>query len=259
MNRRQIKYNNRDFAEMRQSMVNFVKTYFPDQINDFNESSPQMALIEAIASTGDVLSYYTDVQLQESLLYHANERLNLYNISQALGYKPKLTVPATVDLDIFQLLPAVGSGDNTKPDFRYALHIESNMVVSTTDTDAVYFYTTDPIDFRFSSSYDPTTITAYSVLNTGEVEYFLAKKRVKAVSGQIKQALYDFGSPKQYDKIVIRDANVSGILDIVDNDGNQWYEVNYLAQDLIPKAIRNLPENDSVLSKYRDSVPYILS
>lgn len=257
--KRQVKYINRDFAQNRQALVSFLKSYFPNQLGDFSESSPQMALLEAVSYLGDVNSFYTDVQLGESLLYHAEERINLLNLAQSLGYKPRTTVPASVELDVFQLVPSIGSGNNTKPDFRYALYIEGNMQVSTTDTDAIFFYTKDAVDFRFSSSYDPTTVTAYSVLRTGEVEYYLLKKKVKAVSGEIQTRTYSFTDPKQYDKIVIPETNITEILSVVDSDNNIWYETQYLAQDTIPISIRNVPYNDQVLSQYRDSAPYILA
>lgn len=257
--KKEVKYINRDFAENRLALVNFLKTYFPNQFADANESSPHMGLIEAVSYVSDALSFYTDVQLMESMLYHADERINLYNLAQSLGYKAKTVVPASVDLEVFQLVPSIGSGNNTKPDFSYALYIEANMRVSTADDNPIPFYTRDAVDFRFSSSYDPTTVSVYSVLQTGEVEYYLLKKKVKAVSGEIKTANYGFSDPKQYDKIVIPENNITEIISVLDSDNNTWYEVPYLAQDTIPVSVRNLPFNDPQLSAFRSSVPYILS
>ena len=257
--KRNVKYISRDFAETRLALINFLKTYFPNQVNDFSESSPQMALLESVAYASDAIQFYTDVQLQESLLYHVEERINLLNLAQSLGYKPRTTVPASVDLEVFQLLPSIGNGVDTRPDWRYALYIEPQMQVSTSDTDAIYFYTKDAVDFRYSSSYDPTTVSAYSVLGTGEIEYYLAKKTVRAVSGQIQTRTYSFSDPKQYDKIVIPETNITEIVKVIDDDNIIWSEVPYLAQDTIPISIRNLPYNDQVLSQFRSSVPYILA
>lgn len=257
--RRNVKYVNRDFAETRLALISFLKTYFPEQVGDFSESSPQMALLESVAYSSDALQFYTDVQLNESLLYHAEERINLLNLAQSLGYRPRTTVPASVDLEVFQLLPSIGNGVETKPDWRYGLYIEPQMQVSTTDTDAINFYTRDAIDFRFSSSYDPTTVTAYSVLPDGTIEYYLAKKTVKAISGQIQTRTFSFTEPKQYDKIVIPETNITEIVKVTDSDNNLWTEVSYLAQDTVPIAIRNVPYNDQVLSQFRSSVPYILA
>ena len=257
--KKNITFVQRDFAESRIALINFLKNYFPNQFQDFSENSPHVGLIEAVASVSDALNFYIDTQLHESLLYHADERINLYNLAQSLGYKAKTVVPASVELDVFQLVPSIGSGNNTKPDFNYALYIEANMQVSTTDTNPIYFYTKDSVDFRFSSSYDPTSVTVYSVLPTGEIEYYLLKKTVKAVSGQLRTTNYSFTDPKQYDKIVIPETNITELVKVTDSDNNEWYEVQYLAQDTVPISIRNLPYNDQQLSRYRSSVPYILS
>ena len=257
--KRNVQYVNKDFAESRIALINFIKTYFPNQLNDFSEASPQGALLESIAYLSDVLSFHTDIQLQESLLYLVEERKNLYNLAQSLGYKAKTITPASVELDVYQLLPAIGNGNDTRPDWRFGLYIEPNMQVSTTDNDAINFRTVDAIDFRFSSSYDPTTVTTYSVDGSGVIEYYLCKKKVKAVSGTLKTATFSFSDPKQYDKIVIQDNNVTEIVNVTDSDANKWYEVQFLAQDVVQQEIRNLPYNDPQLATYRSSVPYILS
>lgn len=254
-----VKYLSRDFAENRTALIQFLKQYFPTFLVDNNESSPHVALLEAVAYVSDALNFYSDINLQESLLYLADERKNLYNLAQSLGYKAKTVVPASVDLDVYQLVPSIGEGNNTKPDFKYALYIKDNMRVSTTDTDAVFFYTKDPVDFRFSSSLDPTTPTVYSVTDDGSVEYYLLKKRVKAVSGELQTRNFDFTEPKIYDKIVLPETNISEIIKITDSDANVWYDVPYLAQDLVEVPYRNLPYYDPVLSQYKSSVPFLLT
>ena len=256
--KRDIKYTNKDFGELRLSLINHAKTYFPQVYSDFNESSPGMMFIEMAAYIGDVLNFYSDVQLQESFLYTVNERMNLYNLSQGLGYKPKTLVPAQVDLDLMQLVPAIGEGNNVKPDFNYALNIEEGLVASTAN--GQYFRTMFPVDFRYSSSYDPTEISVYSIdNNTGDIQYYLLKKKVKAIEGRVQTSTFDFINPKPYDKIVLPETNVGEILDITDSDGNKWYEVQYLAQDIVPISLRNIPFNDAELSQYNSSVPYLLS
>ena len=103
---REIKYTNRDFSELRNALINHAKNYFPNTYRDFNESSPGMMFIEMASYVGDVLNFYTDVQLQESFLYTVNEQMNLYNLAQGMGYKPKTVVPSQVDLEVMQLVPA---------------------------------------------------------------------------------------------------------------------------------------------------------
>lgn len=255
--KRDIKYTNKDFGELRQSLINHAKNYFPQTYSDFNESSPGMMFIEMAAYVGDVLNYYSDIQLQESFLYTVNERINLYNLSQGLGYKPKTLVPSQVDLDIMQLLPAIGEGSESRPDFNYAITLETGLLARTSDN--TIFRTVQPVDFKYSSSYDPTEISVYSVQNDGTIDYYLLKKKAKAVQGSIIERTFTFTEPKPYDKIVLSDTNISEIISVVDSDGNTWYEVPYLAQDLIPISLRNIPYNDPELSQYNSSVPYLLS
>ena len=253
---REVKYINKDFAEYRRALINYAKNYYPNTYSDFNESSPGMMFMEMAAYVGDVLSFYGDVQLQESFLYTVDERINLYNLAQGHGYKAKTVVPASVELEIFQLVPSIGEGTETRPDYRYALVVEGNMTCQTED--GIQFHTRDAVDFRFSSSFDPTETSVYSVTDDGAIEYYLLKKKVRAVSGEIRTAGYDFEDPKKYDKIVLPDENVTEIIDMYDNDGNQWHEVPWMAQDLIPMSIRNTPYNNPEFAQYRSSVPYIL-
>ena len=254
---REIKYTNKDFAEFRNLLINHAKNYYRNTYKDFNESSPGMMFIEMAASTGDVLSFYSDIQLQESFLYTVNERINLYNLSQGLGYKPKTTIPSQVDLDVMQIIPSIGEGSNVSPDWSYALSIKDNLQASTSD--GIKFRTINPVDFRFSSSLDPTEVSIYSELPDGSIEYYLLKKSVKAIAGEIFSTNYEFTDPKIYDKIVIDEDGVSDIIDIVDSEGEMWYEVPYLAQDLVPIALRNIPYIDYELSTYVDQVPYLLT
>jgi hypothetical protein len=252
-----VKYVNKDFGEFRQSLIDFSKNYFPDTYNDFNEASPGMMFIELASYVGDVLSFYTDIQLRESLLSTVQEKINLYNIANSLGFKPSLITGASVDLDIYQIVPSTGNGPNNKPDFKYALSIDSNLVA--TSGENVTFRTMESVDFRYSSSLDSTEISVYSIDNAGEVENYLFRKKVKAVSGTIISRQFSFASPKPYDKITLPENNVLEILSVTDSDGNKWYEVPYLAQDTIPIPIQNLPYNDQNLAQYRDSAPYLLT
>lgn len=258
--KKDIRYLSRDFSSIKQNLIDFAKNYFPDTYQDFNESSPGMMFLEMAAYVGDVLSYYTDTTLQESLILQASERQNILDIAQSLGYKPKTNIAANVKLDVFQIVPAVGSGTNNKPDFSYAFAIETGMVVASDNRNITSeFRTTDYLDFKFSSSFDPTEITVFEVDDiTNEPTFYLLKKSVNAVSGVIKTKTYTFGAPKPYDKIELEEANIIDILYAIDSDGNKWYNVPFLAQDTIFEPTPNIARNDRQLSTYREETPYLL-
>ena len=234
-----VKYLNKDFGQFRQNLITFAKQYFPSTYNDFNESSPGMMFIEMASYVGDVLSYYTDQTFRESLLTQANEDANVLMMSQMFGYKPKLNSPAIVDLDIYQLVPAIGTGINARPDFRYALIINDGMIVETENSPVVKFRTLNTVDFTFSSSLDPTDISVYEIDNSGNIQYYLLKKSVQAVSGEVKTQTFTFGNPKPYDKIVLLENNVLDIISITDDDG---YVCRYMARPA-KHAKRFAPEN----------------
>ena len=99
--RRNIQYLNKDFTELRASLINYARTYFPTTYNDFSPSSPGMMFMEMAAYVGDVLSFYLDNQIQENFLQYARQTNNLYELAYMFGYKPNVTQVATVDVDFY--------------------------------------------------------------------------------------------------------------------------------------------------------------
>jgi len=257
-NKKDVSYLGKDFGQFRRNLVEFAKQYFPNTYTDFNQSSPGSLFIDMAAYVGDVLSYYADNNLKESLLEQATERGNIYDIAKALGYQPKNVVPAYVTMDVYQLVPAIGTGNNVRPDYNYALSIKPGMRIQQNNGPAA-FRTLDSVNFRFSSSYDATEVTIYeSDATTKLPTYYLLKKQVSAVSGEIKTVSFTFNSAVAYDKIVLPDTNVIEIVSVTESDGDKWYEVPYLAQDTIFEEVPNLAENDPELSEYRSSSPSLL-
>jgi len=77
-----IKYLNKDVSDFRGSLIEFAKTYFPKTYSDFNESSPGMMFIEMASYVGDVLSYYIDDTLKESMMVYAEDTKNVIALAQ---------------------------------------------------------------------------------------------------------------------------------------------------------------------------------
>ena len=250
----------RDFGDIRKNLIDFTKNYFPNTYNDFNESSPGMMFMEMASYVGDVLSYYTDVQLRESILEEAQEKSNVFTIAQSFGYKPKLYVPATTTLTVYQLVPAKGSGDTVRPNFDYALTLQEGMIVGSSNNPQVEFSTINKVRFGFSSSFDPTEVSVYQIdETTDEPVYYLLKKYVKAVSGTEKSTEYTFTSPKPYDKIKLSDSDgLIDVISIVDDDGDEWTKVEYLAQDTIFEELPNTTDYSLAMSGYANETPSLL-
>jgi len=254
---RDIKYINKDFGELRTSLIEFARTYFPTTYNDFTPASPGMMFMEMSAYVGDVMSFYLDNQIQENFIQFARQQDNLYTLAYMLGYRPKVTGAATVDIDFYQQVPSLLSGSTYSPDYRYALQVAENTSVRSNLVGATSFLVQDPIDFSFSSSLDPTQVTIYS-LNGDVPEFYLLKKTRKGISANIQTKQFTFGTPERFQTIEINDSDIIGILDIVDSDGNEWYEVPYLAQEMIFDTIKNTNPNDPNTYTDQGETPYLL-
>ena len=249
-----ITYINKDFNDIRAQLINFSQTYFPNTYTDFSPASPGMMFIEQASYVSDVLSFYLDNQIQETYLQYARQFDNLYDLAYMFSYKPKVTGLAVVDVDVYQQVPSKVVGSQTVPDFDYALEIPENTSVSSRS--GTRFNIQEPIDFSVSSSIDPT-VTTISQISLGEPTYYLLKKTRKAVSGTITSTNFTLGNYTAYPTVELNVSNISNIIDILDSDGNRYYEVDYLAQDLVYDSIKNTNTNDP--NNYQDGdAPYIL-
>jgi hypothetical protein len=251
-----VKYLNKDFQSFKDQLVEFAQTYYPNTYNDFSEGSPGMMFMEMVSYVGDVLSFYTDTQLRESFLSLAQEEENLYNMAYAMGYKPKVTTAATTDLDVFQLVPSKKVNNNYIPDFNYALRISENSTFKSTD--GPIFYTSEDVNFNFSSSFSPTIINIYQYDSNQNPEYFLLTKKVNVISGETATQKFEVGSPEQFLTLTLFNQDIVSIEKVEDSDGNLYYEVPYLAQDTIFEELENTGANDPELMGFNGQTPYLL-
>lgn len=252
-----VKYFGRDFDSLKKGLIEFARVYYPNTYNDFNEASPGMMFVEMAAYVGDVLNYYVDSQFKESLLLHATEKRSIMSIASAMGYRPKISVPSQVDLDVYQLIPASGSGVNVAPDTRYALSIQSGMRGRSTANETE-FLVQDSIDFAVNNIYSPTEYSVYTIDNNGAPNYFLAKKTVSAISATPSVTEIQVQGTNKFFKFQLVGTNLIGIDSIVDSDGNTWYEVPYLAQDTIFEKVINTSYNDPDAAVYSEDTPYLM-
>ena len=251
---KEVRYLNKDFSAFRSDLIEFAKQYYPNTYNDFNESSPGMMFIEMASYVGDVLSYYVDAQFKEQLLAYAEDTKTLFEMAQSFGYKPKLSSPSFTNLDVFQIVPARGSGVNVKPNYNYALQINEGTLASNGTTT---FRIREAVNFSYSSSFDPTTVSIYETSGTAPT-FYLLKKTVGVVSGTVVEEQFTFGGTKKYQRIILGSENVLEIISCTDSDGNTWKEVPFLAQDTIFDSVQNTAANNPELSQYSDEAPYLL-
>jgi len=226
-----VNYLNKDFVALKTSLMNYAKSYFPDTYRDFNETSPGMMLLEMNAYVGDVLSFYIDKQYQEMLLPLAEERRNIITMAKMFGYKVKPIVPAYVDLTFTSEVNA-SSGDVSKVDYSNAGTFDAGIEITANTNSDIIFTTLEPIDFRISASNDTETIGTTDA--SGLASTYTLSRTVRAVSATQKTISFQIGTPEKFKTLTIPDTNIIDIISCIDSNGNNWYEVDYLAQDKVP-------------------------
>jgi len=256
--KKEVKYLGRDFTDIRSNLIEFAKSYFPTQYNDFNEASPGMMFVEMASYVGDVLNYYVDNQFRETMLHHAEERKNILAIAQSYGYKPKLATPATVELTVSVEVPAAVApgGSNYKPDLDYAGELAANSTALSAD--GVEFTLLDSVNFKASSSLDRMDVELLEPASGATPTLFRLSKKVLALSGERKSEDFTFANAKEFDKLVLSNEKVTEIVSVTDSNNNTWYEVPFLAQDTVFESEENTTLNDPALSQYQNDTPYLL-
>jgi len=252
--KRTLNYVGKDFDSFKQNLIDYTKTYFPNTYSDFNEASPGMVFIEQAAALGDVLSFYQDTQLKESMLAHATERKNVLALAQSMGYKPKVTSPAITTITVYQLVPTKGA-PNYEPNDAYYLKIKDGMEIESSVNSSVIFRTVDVVDF---SNETDREIDVYERDNNGVPLQYLITKKVKAISAREISTTIPFGSYEEYPNADLSDTDIIAITNVTDSNGIKYYEVPYLAQESIFVEQPNKQSITGGLSNESLEVPYIL-
>ena len=233
-----IKYTSRDFSSIKEELLNYTKRYYPDSFQDFSEASFGSLMLDTVAYVGDVLSYYLDYQVNESFLDTALEYQNVVKLSRQLGYKFKGVPISTGIVTFYITVPA--SADGISPDLTYAPILERGTKVISED--GLAFTLNEDVDFSSNSveyivsNVDGTTgvPTRYAIRSYGQV-----------ISGEIAIQTIEVGDYERFPRFQLDGTNIVEVISIFDSQGNQYYEVDSLSQDIIYKQIKNPNSSNS--------------
>ena len=228
-----VQYTSKDFSTIKKDLIEYTKSYFPDTYKDFNETSPGMMLIELSSYVGDVLSYYIDYNYKENLLATATEKRNVRRLSEFLGYKTANKTPSVVKLKVETSISA--DGTTGQPVYGEApSSIDSGLQIASNVDSEIVFETTDEIDFTSSGSGDPI-VSAPILDSNGEASSYTLTRFARAISGKTKTKTFNITSPTKFLELDLGEDDVIEITSCIDGAGQEWYEVDYLAQDKILK------------------------
>ena len=230
-----VNYLNKDFSAFKNTLIEYAKTYFPNSYRDFNETSPGMMLIEMSAYVGDVLSFYIDQQYKEMMLPLAEERKNVINMANMLGYKVSPITPSYVDLTFTQTVDANTTDiNNIVPNLSQTFAINKGVKISSTSDSSIIFETLDVVDFTTSGSgVSEKNPEQHTFDSNGVVQTYKLTRKVKAISGETKTKTFTVGAPQKFLKLTLPETNVTNIIKVTDSNGNTWYESDFLSQDQV--------------------------
>lgn len=249
---RNIKYLNRDFESLKRDLIEHLEVYFPDTVKDFNESSVGMMLLEMLAFTGDNLSFYLDKRFQETFIDSARERKNLLKHARQLGFKPFGKSAAAGTVDGFLKVPISSSANQEiVPDMRYAGTIERGAKLKA-DNGKTYETLLDADFSEVDTSNSNLVAVGDRDPQTNQPTSFVLKlEDIEIKAGETKSTTFTTTSYAAFKKFTIADDDVLEILSITDSEGNEWFEVDFLAQDTVFDGTANTGADSS-------DVPFVL-
>jgi hypothetical protein len=89
-----------DFETLRKSMIDYLRLYYPEDFNDFTESSEFIALIDLIAFMGQSLAFRTDLNARENFIDTAERRDSILKLARLISYNPKRNIASSGYLKI---------------------------------------------------------------------------------------------------------------------------------------------------------------
>jgi hypothetical protein len=227
-----VKYTDRDFESIKASIIEHAKRYYANSNSDFNEASFGTMMIDAVSYIGDVLSFYLDYQTNESFLETATEFNNVVKLARQAGYKFKENYSASGVASLFAVVPRSTSG--TGPDYDYAPVLKAGSLFASTGD--VTFTLLDDVDF---SKAENRVVTATVDSLTGEALTYVIRAYGRVISGFNSRQEIEVGAYEPLRKIDLNVSNISEIVSVVDSEGHEYHEVEYLSQDVIFEQIAN--------------------
>jgi len=228
-----VDYTSRDFDRIKTDLVNYAKRYYPDTYKDFNEVSFGSLMTDLVAYVGDNLSFYLDYNANESFINTSLEYENVVMHARQLGYRHSPVRSSVGKVDIYVPVPA--DSVNVGPDLDYLPKMRKGSTFSTPGGNS--FTLNKDIEF-FS---DNVEVVGSEVSTDGSrTTYYIIKAEGEVISGETKQTIVKIDDFKRFRKVVVPGSDVTEILSVTDSTGNEYYEVDFLSQNVVYRPVINL-------------------
>jgi hypothetical protein len=265
MAEKRISYTVRDFAAIRQELIDYTRQYYPELIDNFNDASIFSVLMDLNAAVTDNLHYHIDRSIQETVLEFAKQRSSIYNIARTYGLKIPGNRPSIAVCDISINVPVFG--DRPNPDYMGVLKAGSQFVGAGQTFE-------NPNDINFSSAFSSSGIANQKVIPildaSNNVQSYNIIKREVVVNGITKvfKKVITSADATPFLSLYLPERNVVNVLSIIQKDGitynnipayqeflspvGKWYEVPALAEDtvFIPDPGKTTDQSNIKVGKY---------
>lgn len=264
---KKITYATRDFAGLREELVNLTNDYYPDLVKNTNDASIFSVLLDLNAAVADNLHFHIDRVWQETMLDFAQQRQSLFHIAKTYGLRLPGNRPSVALCDFSINVPVRGD----KEDERYLGIIKGGAQVS---GGGQVFETLEDIDFSnpFNSKGEPNRLKIPNFDGNNKLISYTITKREAVVNGVtriFRKVITEFDQ-KPFLKIFLPEQNVLGIVSVIHKDGttfagnptnsefsetsNKWYEVKSLMQDkvFVPNPTSSSDKNNFKAGTYID-------
>ena len=235
-----IKYTSRDYASIRRDLLEYTKRYYPETYRDFSEASFGSLMIDTVSYIGDILSFYLDYQANETFLDTAIEYNNVLRLGRQMGYKYKRAHSSFGEVSCYVIVPALSEG--LGPDTSYVPILKASSLFSSNRGSV--FSLVDDIDFSRPGN---EVIVAAVNQSTGVPTSYAIKAFGRVQSGEIKATSRTVGDYKRYRRVEISDRNITEVISVFDDQGREYFEVDYLSQNVVYKEFRNNNSDNSLV------------
>ena len=259
MAERKISYAEREFTGLRNELINYVQTYYPDLITNFGDAGLFSVLLDINAAVADNLNFHIDRSIQETYLQFAQQTNSIYNIAKTYGLKIPGNRPSVAVCEFSINVPV----DGDKEDVNYLGILKAGTKIS---GGGQIFETVSDIDFS-------STINSNGLPNRLKLPIFDSNNRIVSyqiikteivVNGETKtfRQIVNSNNVRPFFQIILPERNVLSVSSIVVQNGTsitsipddsvfyddnqRWFEVDALAQQDVFIENPNTPIVDGI-------------
>lgn len=252
---KQRKYLNKEFESFRGDLYEYARIHFPDRIRDFSETSLGGLFLELAAYVGDVQSFYLDYQFHELNPETAVEARNIQAHITAAGVEVVGASPSVVEVVFSIEVPADNSVSPAIPQTTAMPILYAGTRVQAQS--GIQFELTNDIDFADTDNTGAllAVVRIASRDSNNQVTSFVLERTEICISGFRASESFTLGSFEPFKKITLAQENITQVVSVRDALGNNYYEVGYLAQDTIYKALINSNEDRELVQDNLQIIP----